>query len=167
VKTKRRPLASAAERIERMVAALRAGGLRITPQRIAVIRELADDPTHPTAQELFERLRPQLPTMSFATVYNTLAALAEQGLCAARALATEGERGPVRFDPNVMPHDHAVCDACGLVLDVMLDDRSTRRANPLEGFAVRAVEKIYRGLCAKCADRSRQARGADQDQHRG
>src|SRR5512145_2769954 len=100
-----------------MLARVRASGLKLTPQRMAIVRELAADPTHPTAQELFERLRPTLPTMSFATVYNTLDALASAWLCAALSLAP----GPSRFDPNMKAHHHAVCDRCGLVRDVPSD----------------------------------------------
>src|SRR5882672_8101604 len=82
-------------RVAAMIAGVRASGLKVTPQRLAVVRELAADPTHPTAQELFERLRPAMPTMSFATVYNTLDALASAGLCAALSLSP----GASRFDP--------------------------------------------------------------------
>src|SRR5579862_1006070 len=89
--------AAAQAQVDEMLASLRASGLKLTPQRMAIVRELAADPTHPTAQELFERLRPSLPTMSFATVYNTLDALAEAGLCASLSLAP----GPARFDPNM------------------------------------------------------------------
>jgi Fur family peroxide stress response transcriptional regulator len=135
-----------------MVACVRASGLKVTPQRLAILRELASDPTHPTAQELFDRLRPALPTMSFATVYNTLDALAGAGLCAALSLSP----GAARFDPNMRPHHHAVCDACGLVRDVPWD--AARPPAPEEaadaappGFELRAVERIYRGLCADCA----------------
>src|SRR3989442_12259218 len=99
---------------ERMLAGVRAAGLKLTPQRMAIVRELADDETHPTAQELFDRLRPSLPTMSFATVYNTLDALASAGLCAALSLSP----GASRFDPNMEAHHHAVCDRCGLVRDI-------------------------------------------------
>src|SRR6185369_982204 len=105
------------ERAVSMLACVRASGLKLTPQRMAIVRELAADPTHPTAQELFERLRPALPTMSFATVYNTLDALASAGLCAALSLSP----GPSRFDPNMRPHHHAVCDRCGLVRDLHID----------------------------------------------
>src|SRR3954454_24388738 len=105
------------ERAVSMLACVRASGLKLTPQRMAIVRELAADPTHPTAQELFERLRPTLPTMSFATVYNTLDALASAGLCAALSLSP----GPPRFDPNMRAHYHAVCDRCGLVRDVPAD----------------------------------------------
>lgn len=139
-----------------MLARVRASGLKLTPQRMAIVRELAADPTHPTAQELYERLREALPTMSFATVYNTLDALAEAGLCEALSLSP----GASRFDPNMEPHHHAVCDRCGLVRDV---PRSSRASDSevagagaageggLGGFQVRVVEQIYRGLCADCA----------------
>lgn len=128
-----------------MLAQVRAAGLKLTPQRMAIVRELVDDTTHPTAQELFDRLRPELPTMSFATVYNTLAALADAGLCVSRSLT----HGSARFDPNTDAHDHAVCDRCGSVSD-MSGGRSSAGQAPA-GFQVRAVERVYRGLCAGCA----------------
>lgn len=139
-----------------MLERVRSCGLKLTPQRMAIVREIAADPTHPTAQELFERLRPSLPTMSFATVYNTLDALAREGLCAALSLSP----GASRFDANMAPHHHAVCDRCGLVRDVMSvmpeANRSAHNVTPAatvpQGFDVRAVEMIYRGLCAECAE---------------
>jgi Fur family peroxide stress response transcriptional regulator len=132
-----------------IAARLRRAGLKATPQRLAIVRELVRDPTHPTAQELFERLRRELPSMSFATVYNTLDALASAGLCSALALAP----GAARFDGNMGPHDHFVCDRCGLVRDL---PRPARRAGaspaPSEpGFVVRSVEQIVRGFCPSCA----------------
>src|SRR6478736_5781449 len=105
---------SMAAQIERMLEGVRAAGLKLTPQRIAIVRELATDESHPTAQELYDRLRPALPTMSFATVYNTLDALTAAGLCAALSLSP----GSGRFDPNMEAHHHAVCDGCGAVTDI-------------------------------------------------
>ena len=117
-----------------MLACVRSSGLKLTPQRMAIVRELAADPTHPTAQELYERLRLSMPTMSFATVYNTLDALAAAGLCAALSLAP----GPARFDPNMAAHHHAVCDRCGLVRDVpRLDGGSARSVH--DGGSARSV----------------------------
>jgi len=175
-----------------MLDGVRAAGLKLTPQRIAIVRAIAGDPSHPTAQEIFDRLQSSMPTMSFATVYNTLDALAHAGLCGSLSLAP----GPARFDPNMEPHHHAVCDGCGLVRDVDRspaearestradkhlrptdtppsraadwhsprkgDRRSPREGDKhpplpstepsaLDGFEVRAVEHIYRGLCADCA----------------
>ncbi|WP_237245225.1 MULTISPECIES: Fur family transcriptional regulator [Sorangium] len=150
-------------RVASMLACVRSSGLKLTPQRLAIVRELAADPTHPTAQELFERLRPALPTMSFATVYNTLDALASAGLCVALSLSP----GASRFDPNMAAHHHAVCDRCGLVRDVPCEPSGERPDEiapaPLAaapGFEVRAVERIYRGLCAACAKGGQEDEGA-------
>src|SRR5579864_1038943 len=97
-----------------MLRDLQHAGLKLTPQRIAIVRLFASDQSHPTAQHLFERLQPSFPSMSFATVYNTLDALARAGLTGIVRLP--GKRGDAaRFDPNTAPHHHAVCDDCGAV----------------------------------------------------
>ena len=144
-------------RAQQMLDELKKAGLKLTPQRIAIVREIADDLSHPTAQSLFDRLRPAFPTMSFATVYNTLDALARCGLSSSLHLG-----GPVRFDPNVAPHHHAVCDKCGAIADLhapiatrprarVLEIRATSSSRGAERFQVRAEERIYRGLCGRCS----------------
>jgi Fur family peroxide stress response transcriptional regulator len=150
------------ERVQQMLSGVRAAGLKLTPQRIAIVRAIAGDPSHPTAQEIFDRLQSSMPTMSFATVYNTLDALAGAGLCGSLSLLP----GPSRFDPNMTPHHHAVCEGCGLVRDIERAPsdaaHSTSRldaAPALAGFEVRAVEHIYRGLCAACAARDNPREG--------
>ena len=149
--------AELSERVEKMLAGVRAAGLKLTPQRMAIVKELASDETHPTAQEIFERLRPGLPTMSFATVYNTLGALSSAGLCAAMSLSP----GSGRFDPNMTPHHHVVCDVCGAVRDLPsgsglsegTHESSVSRAvsQVAPGFDIRSVERIFRGVCAVCS----------------
>ncbi len=141
------------EKARAMIETLRERGLRITPQRIALVEAFANDPTHPTAQDLFERLRPAFPSMSFATVYNTLDALAKAGLSSTLRF---GESGAARFDPNTAPHHHAVCDVCGTVADVpaktLEPDASgaTRVEAATPGFTITRVEKTYRGTCGRC-----------------
>src|SRR5580658_3440101 len=106
-----------AERADVMLLHLKRAGLKLTPQRIAIVRLFAGDGSHPTAQDLFEKLRPSFPSMSFATVYNTLDTLARTGL--AGLVRIPGKRGDAaRFDPNTTAHHHAVCDRCGAVVDV-------------------------------------------------
>jgi Fe2+ or Zn2+ uptake regulation protein len=149
---------SEAERTSTMLRDLQRAGLKLTPQRIAIVRLFAGNESHPTAQDLFERLRTNFPSMSFATVYNTLDTLARAGL--AGIVRLPGRRGgAARFDPNTGPHHHAVCDVCGAVVDITASTLAPtqpaitklRRAAP--GFSVRAVERVYRGLCAQCARR--------------
>lgn len=129
-----------------MIDGLRSAGLKVTPQRLAIVDAFADDTTHPTAQDIFERLRAAMPTMSFATVYSTLDTLAAANLCTVRALAP----GPARFDPNTTPHHHAVCDACGAMFDVPTGSSRTTSNRAIGGFEVHRVETIYRGSCAAC-----------------
>lgn len=140
-------------RVAAALAALEAASLRKTPQRLAIVRAFVDDPTHPTAQVIFDRLRRALPTMSFATVYNTLAALEKSGSCRVLQLGASGDDA-ARFDPNVAPHDHLVCDACGSVRDVKpIGDEPRPSSIAREGFRVHSVERIYRGTCSECRHR--------------
>ena len=134
-----------------MLSHLAAAGLKLTAQRRAIVRHFAAEETHPTAQELYERLRVDFPGMSFATVYNTLDTLTARGLSSTLRLGNAA-----RFDPNTEPHHHAVCDRCGAVVDV---PAHTLAPKPLtvarlraraSGFTVHRVERIYRGLCARC-----------------
>ena len=148
-----------------MLRDLKRAGLKMTPQRIAIVELFATDHTHPTAQDLFERLRPSFPTMSFATVYNTLDALASAGLSGTLRLGNAA-----RFDPNTSPHHHAVCDRCGAIDDVPAETltpkaSTVRRLRKVAGgFAVRAVERVYRGLCSSCAARAQDgAKGSRPD----
>ena len=153
------------EKARAMIETLRARGLRITAQRVALVEAFASDPSHPTAQDLFERLRPAFPPsdpakpgrrkrggLSFATVYNTLDALAQAGLSSTLRLG-----GASRFDPNTTAHHHAVCDACGGIVDVPCpalapeSHDADRVAEAAPGFAVARVEKTFRGTCAACS----------------
>ena len=142
----------ASDRVQSALAALERSQLRRTPQRLAIVRAFVDDDTHPTAQQIFDRLRDSMPSMSFATVYNTLDALERAGSCRTLRL---GNDSSARFDPHVAPHDHAVCRRCGAVRDVPQTRQATRArpaaSPPLAGFDVQCVERVYHGVCADCA----------------
>ncbi|MCG8557918.1 MAG: transcriptional repressor [Proteobacteria bacterium] len=138
--------------MRRATAALREAGFKLTPQRLAIVRCLARDPGHPSAQRLYERLRREFPSMAFATVYNTLATLVSLGQCRQLSLA-----GASRFDPNPVPHDHAQCDRCGIIYDVARpaavgEPAAGELASVLAHFTVDRVETIYRGLCQRCGE---------------
>ena len=144
-------------RAREMLGDLKRAGLKLTAQREAIVRHFASDATHPTAQELYDRLRPEFPQMSFATVYNTLDALAAAGLSGTLRIGQAA-----RFDPNTTPHHHVVCEACGAIGDVPAPSLAPspaavkRLGRAAPGFRVRAVERIYRGLCAACARAERE-----------
>src|SRR3954452_17364489 len=96
-------------------------GLRMTDQRRAVYDLLMAQRDHPTAVEVFMRVKNRMPSISLATVYNCLETLTDCGL----VKAVNHDREPSRYCPNLAEHAHLFCEGCNGVLDVPL--RSRRR----------------------------------------
>lgn len=132
-----------------LVPAFRSRGLRCTPQRYAVLDWLARRPLHATAEEIFRAVNRSDPRASRATVYNSLHALVRAGLV--REVPLEGNAA--RFDANINPHHHFVCDRCGAVEDI---DWSGLPALPhpaaLGRRTVNRCEIVFRGLCEACRE---------------
>ena len=147
--------------LERFAERCRAAGLVLTPQRLAVFRQLVADRDHPTVEALHGALRRELPTLSLATVYKTLGTLARIG--AVRRVSGGGAGS--RWDAPQESHHHLVCIGCGGVTDVFDTrlDALTPRATALagrRGFAVSGhIVEIF-GRCAACQGTKRRARGA-------
>ena len=128
---------------------LESSGLRCTAQRYAVMAFLMDHKGHPTAAEIFDAVNRVDPRSSRATTYNNLRDLVKAGLV--REVAVEGRAG--RFDVTGMRHHHFVCDGCGNVEDMDWYDVPRPAARSLGKRVVRDCQLIFRGLCAKCAQR--------------
>jgi len=123
-------------------------GFRLTPQRRHVYQVLLQQPTHPTAEEVFIRAKAGMPVISLATVYNCLEALVASKLVRLVNL----DRAATRYCPNMRDHGHFYCEACGSVFDVDWPPRTAEAALPLpKGFRSAQVEVSIRGLCVKCA----------------
>jgi len=128
---------------------LKAGGLRCTPQRYAVMGFLMRCNRHPTAAEIFEAVNRVDPLSSRATTYNNLRDLVQAGLV--REVAVEGRAA--RFDAKGMRHHHFICDRCGNVEDVEWYDVPRPARGALGKRTLRECELIFRGLCTRCAPR--------------
>ena len=119
-------------------------GIRPSVQRIAIMRYLMKNFTHPTADEVFESLRKQIPTLSKTTVYNTLKLFVENGA----ALYVGIDEKNARFDGDVNPHAHFRCKECGCIIDLPIKS----------DFFVPTdfngdIDETYfylKGLCGKC-----------------
>jgi len=127
--------------------AFRAVALRPTAQRYAVLEFLARSPIHATAEEILTAVNRRDPRASRATVYNNLRSLTEAGL----VREVVGGGAAARFDANLHPHHHFVCESCGALEDIPWFDlpRSTERP-VLKGKRIRAYEIVFRGTCARC-----------------
>jgi Fur family peroxide stress response transcriptional regulator len=132
-----------------LITQLREAGLRVTPQRLAIFQALARSDAHPTAQELFEQLCRKLPSLSQATVYNTLQTLVRHGLI--HEIGEAGD-GAVHYDANPAPHINLICTRCHRVedfFDVSLDGFAKDVVNR-SGYQVQGMRIAYYGLCPRC-----------------
>ena len=132
--------------VDELTALFRSRGLRVTPQRQAVFRALTNA-THHTAEGVYAAVSTELPTISLRTVYQTLNDLSAMGELSALNLGT----GSTRFDPNLEPHHHLVCEACGRIEDLPHEFTGVLLpAQVAETFTVTATEIVFRGRCANC-----------------
>ncbi|MER3427894.1 MAG: transcriptional repressor [Pyrinomonas sp.] len=125
---------------------LREAGLKVTPQRYAVLDYLWRHRTHPTADEIEAAVNYRFPCASRATVYNTLHALREAGLV--QEIYVRG--GVTRYDIRLEPHHHFVCRRCGRLEDI---SAVVVQVEAPDLFAERTVESfdvVVHGLCAAC-----------------
>jgi Fe2+ or Zn2+ uptake regulation protein len=134
---------------DELMIAMREQGLRVTPQRRAIVAQLAGNTEHPTVEALFDAARVDMPAISLKTVYQTVHDLEALGEVRLLDVGT----GQVRVDPNVEHrHHHIVCSPCGRVRDVPVDFPDvTLPRRYRAGFRVDAVDVIFRGSCEVCA----------------
>lgn len=137
--------------VEVLTEQLRAQGLKVTPQRQSIFRALERSSVHPTAEAIYATVSAEMPTISLRTVYQTLNDLARMGELSTLDVGT----GSTRFDPNLEPHHHLVCEACGRIEDVHADFPDVAvpagGGEGTAGFRVTTTEIVFRGRCAACS----------------
>lgn len=121
--------------------------LKATPQRLEIINFLMNTKSHPSAEEVYSYIKSKFPTISFATVYNTLLTLKEHGEL--KELSIDPERK--RFDMDLSPHNHFFCKVCKRVFDVFDDfDKKIDVSQSIDGNKVEEVTLFYKGICSNC-----------------
>lgn len=126
-------------------------GMKRTPQRLAVLAYLDGNTSHPSAEDIYRALSKKNPTLSFATVYNTLNTLTKAGSIG--ELTIDPERR--RFDPNTMPHHHLICIQCKKIVDIMKNITVDLPADSAKGFSVSGSHVEFYGYCARCGNKRR------------
>jgi Fur family peroxide stress response transcriptional regulator len=124
--------------------------LGLTKQREVVLRVIRDTTEHPTANDVFIAAKDLLPTISFATVYNSLRYLKESGHIAEIVFGN----GASRFDGMTHRHDHAICTRCGKLVDIEMElpEELVKKAAKYSKFKPESMEFTLRGLCPDCAN---------------
>jgi Fe2+ or Zn2+ uptake regulation protein len=129
--------------------ALEGSGQRYTEQRAAVFRFLRSTDSHPTADEVFLHVRPEVPGISLATVYKSLETLVGCGLA---SKLTYGD-GSARYDGRTDEHHHVRCIACGAVSDLpgRVDSSEVHRLEESAGrYRITGYRLELTGYCPSC-----------------
>jgi len=137
--------------MEKVMTQMKEEGLKMTPQRMAVFKLLRDKKTHPSAEMIYSELKHEYPTMSVATVYNTLSTLAEAGLIQELSI----DPNKKRFDPCTAYHHHFFCKVCRNVFDIADDpsfsmDIVKDEEKKIEGHQVEEIQVNLKGVCRDC-----------------
>ena len=131
---------------------IRGAGLKLTPQRLAVLDYLQRTEGHPTAEQIGAELNRGRSRAARATVYNALRALRDAGLV--NEVRLDG--ATARYDTNLAPHHHFICRRCGRIEDVSADAAGPPPSFEVgAGYTVENYEIVLRGLCAGCARRGK------------
>ena len=139
-------------RFDELIAALKERDFRLTPQRVELVRLIASSEGHPSAAQLYARIKGQFPTMSHATVYKTLALLKDMGQVLEIDL-----RDDSHYDGNrPQPHSHLICIQCNKIIDGEADfDPSTiRDIEQTSGYKIIRSQISFYGLCPACKQSS-------------
>ncbi len=121
-------------------------GIKLTPQRLAILSYLSGNTSHPSAEDIYKAVLEQFPTMSFATIYNTLDALTAKGKV--KVLTVDPDKK--RYDPNIEPHHHLYCVRCKKITDVKEDFQLQLSSDMTENFDVLSSCIEFYGICRKC-----------------
>lgn len=127
--------------MENAISLLRKCGIQPTPQRMAVVNYILKTTTHPSADEVLDKVRKECPTLSRATVYNTLNLMVKKSLLKTQVL----REGTVVFDPNIKRHHHFIDEVSGKIYDIPWDALKVTGENSLEDFEVKEFQVILRG----------------------
>ena len=141
------------ERLKNFETVCRDNGIKLTHQRMEIFREVAQTEDHPDADQVFQRVRDRLPTVSLDTVYRTLWLLNNLGLVV--TLGSSRER--TRFDANLDTHHHFVCGQCEFTRDFYSNDLDNISLPDSVGSLgeIGAIHVEVRGLCRACAAKER------------
>ncbi len=143
----------AEQMIKEAIDSLKTSGVRITPQRHAILEYLIVSMSHPTADDIYKALEGKFPNMSVATVYNNLRVFKKSGLVKE---LTYGDASS-RFDFATGDHYHVICNGCGKIVDFHYPglDEVEQLAEHVTGFSIDKHRMEVYGVCPECQSRGK------------
>lgn len=137
-------------KVEKFVSILKEHDLKVTPQRIAILRYLETHHTHPSADTIYEDLKADNPSLSKTTIYNSLDMLKKHGLVKTLRLDST-----VRYDYSANRHHHFWCRRCGKIMDITGDDPCWKDMVG-DDHRVEEVHVYLKGVCSACLKKEKE-----------
>ena len=140
-------------RFDAIIQKLKESGHKITPQRLAIVKILAESKGHPTVETIYDHLKPDFPTMSVATVYRNIVLIKSLG----EVLELGFPDGSNRYDGNKpYPHPHVICQKCGKIVDPHLEslDKMKTEVASETGFKILNHRLDFFGICPDCQSKN-------------
>lgn len=137
------------ETVEKLTEILRNHGMKITPQRSMIFKVLENNTSHPSAEEVFKKVKRVYPMVSFTTIYKTLETLRDLG--EVKELIIDEDRK--HYDPNINTHHHVICSNCKKIHDIF-EDFSPHIKLPdslKKDYTVSGFQISFYGTCKECA----------------
>lgn len=138
------------KKLDEFIKRCKASGLKITPQRVAIYKEVLNSCNHSSAESIYRKIKDAHPNISFDTVNRTLLTFVDMGL----VQIVEGSGDVRRFDANIEHHHHFRCTNCGVIIDFY-----QKKFNHLElpkeikeKFLVNNIRVVFEGICDKCRE---------------
>jgi Fe2+ or Zn2+ uptake regulation protein len=137
--------------VEALVEQFRREGRKITPQRRAIFETLIRDDSHPTAEQIYQRVYSVMPDISRTTVYNTLHELVSVG---ALMEVEDLSEGGTRYDTSTGRHNHLFCLDCHTLVDIDRDFQGLELLpNETAGYRIVRRQATFYGHCPKCQEK--------------
>ena len=128
--------------------AVRTKKIRHSDVRDKIYEYLCGTKAHPSANMIYNDLKPSIPKLSLGTVYTNLKLFEELG----QVIRVANVNGFERYDADTSEHVHLVCDECGAVIDVMdADIRKAKKACQVGQAKIKSIHIVLHGTCEKCS----------------
>lgn len=136
------------KRVDSFINRSRDLGLKVTPQRIAIYKELAKTEEHPSTEMIYNNIKDYYPNISLTTVYRTLETFENMGLISVVNVLYNA----ARYDANLDPHHHIVCVKCKKIEDVYDETINYSKLNPnLDDYKILGYSVLFNGVCRDCS----------------
>ena len=140
------------KRYDTIIEKLKENNYKLTPQRLALVKILAESKAHPSVEDIYKEIKNQYPTMSLSTIYRNILTIKSLG----EVQEIGFPDGKCRYDgKNPNPHPHVICICCNKIIDPEVDTLMdlTKEVEEKTGFDIKNYRLDFFGICKDCKEK--------------